>query len=73
MKIKFWPMLWIKPLTNLLAAEVSITAINALIKEVWKCFIIQIIPANFAGLWIIADLTRYIEGGSQMPRLVCFG
>ena len=34
--------------------KVSGTAINALIKRVWMCFTMQIIPATFPGLGIIA-------------------
>jgi len=31
----------------------SLSAINAVFKRVWKCFTIQIIPASFPGLGII--------------------
>ena len=38
--------------------KVSVTAINALIKRVWKCFIIQIISASFPGLGMIAGFGK---------------
>ena len=36
-------------------AEVALSAINAPIKRVWKCFTIQIIAATISGLGIIVE------------------
>ena len=38
-----------------------LTAINSLIKRIWKCFAIQIIPATFSGLAIIAGFGKIVR------------
>ncbi len=40
--------------------KVLIAAINAPIKKTWECFTIQIIPATFPGLVIIAIISMGI-------------
>ena len=37
--------------------ECQVSAINALLSRVWKCFAIQIKPATFSGLGIMEDWT----------------
>jgi hypothetical protein len=48
------------------SAGVWLIDLNALIKRFWKCFTIQIIPATFPGLGIIAKFGKL---SSRFPNL----
>jgi hypothetical protein len=50
--------------------RLNISAIDVLIKRVWKCFTIQIIPATFPGLRIIAGFGKLCGSGRIFFGLV---